>query len=148
MQALEQEDYFGPDHRFVKELSPSDFDEGAPWQLKPRTDPTTGEKIPSSGMVLFYAPWCGFCKKVKQSWIDAAKLSGFCDFYAFNCEKHKSHLSKIKSDMPQLVRGYPTIVLYKNGSPDEYYQGDRSAQGFVSTCMNLCKDGKCRSKMS
>ena len=144
MQEPESQDYFGPDHRFVAELTPSDFDEDAPWRLKPGRDPRTGRSIPLSGMILFYAPWCGFCKKVKDQWIEAAKVSGFCDFFAFNCEKHKTHLAKIKADMPQLVQGYPTIVLYQNGSPDEYYQGERSAQALVSACMVLCKGGKCK----
>ena len=145
MQEPEINDYFGPDHRFVKELQPSDFDDNAPWQLKPGRN-SQGKITPICGMVLFYAPWCGFCKKVKDLWVEAASTCGFCDFFAFNCEKHKGHLSKIKADMPQLVRGFPTIVIYMNGSPDEYYQGDRTTQAFVSTCMGLYEGGKCRLK--
>lgn len=144
MQQPESEDYFGSDHRFVRELSPSDFDEDAPWQLKPVVDSKTGEKYPATGMLLFYAPWCGYCKRTKDPWMEAAKLGGFCDFFAFNCEKNKAHLEKIKADMPQLVQGFPTIVLYKDGSPDEYYQGERTAQAFVTACMGLCKSGKCK----
>jgi len=131
MSKSEINDYFGPKHRFVIELKPEDFDENAPWRLKPRKE--TGKL--QSGMVLFYAPWCDYCKKVKEPWIKAAKTTGFCDFYAFNCEKYKNHLSKIKSDMPQLIRGFPTIIIYNDGEPNEYYKGERTVESFVKECM-------------
>lgn len=147
-QRPESEDYFGPDNRYVVELSPSDFDEKAPWVLKPKARSSTAEQSPSpkmgSGMVLFYAPWCGFCKAVKEPWLEAAKVAGFCDFYAFNCEKNRGHLDKIKTDMPELVRGYPTIILYKDGQPGDYYEGERTKQAFIDTCMRVCGKGRCK----
>lgn len=132
----ETDDYFGQDHRFVVELTPDDFDKTAPWLLKPG-----GES--GSGMLLFYAPWCGYCKKVREPWADAAKISGFCDFYAFNCEKYKSHVAKIKADMPQLISGFPSIIRYQDGQPDEYYKGDRTVDALVAECMSACGD-KCK----
>ncbi len=137
----EKEDYFGQDNRYVIELTPDDFDERAPWVLKPRSAVKT--KNYGSGLLLFYAPWCPHCKSLKEPWLEAAKMAGFCDFYAFNCEKYQSHLDKIKADMPELTRGYPTIILYRNGQPDEYYQGERTKQAFLDTCMRICGGGKC-----
>jgi thiol-disulfide isomerase/thioredoxin len=136
----ESEDYFGENNRYVKELKPEDFDITSSWILRNRS----GEKV--NGMVLFYAPWCGYCKKVKNDWLEAAKSSGFCDFYAFNCEKHKNHMLKIKEDMPKLIDGFPSIVIYKDGVPDDYYTGGRSAPELVAACMKMCSGGKCKKK--
>lgn len=130
---MSTEDYFA-NSKFVQELSAKDFNSTAPWKL------ASG----GNAMVLFYAPWCGFCKATREPWEKAAKVSGFCDFFAFNCEKNKAHLEKIRADMPQLVRGYPTIIMYKNGEPDEYYNGERTQQEFTQACMRLCGDGKCK----
>ena len=124
----ETADYFGQGNKYITELTPSDFESVAPWRLKGG----------ASGMVLFYAPWCGYCKRVAPEWEKAAKTVGFCEFYAFNCEKYKDHVMKIKEDTPELIKGYPSIVIYKEGSPDEYYDGDRSSKSLVSTCMRTC----------
>ena len=129
---MESQDYFGPNNKFVKELVPSDFDSAVPWQLKS----IDNKKV--SGLVLFYAPWCPHCKVVAPEWEKAGKMSGFCDFYAFNCEKNKNHVMKIKEDMPELIQGYPSIIYYENGVPGEAYVDPRDAKSFVKYCMNKC----------
>jgi thiol-disulfide isomerase/thioredoxin len=129
----EDQDYFGPNNRYVKELTPKDFDSIAPWKLKDK----------GNGIMMLYAPWCHFCKALKPDWEKAAQISGFCNFYAFNCEKHKSHLSKIREDMPELVTSYPTIIIYKNGEPVETFNEDRTVDALVKACMRSCVNGKC-----
>jgi thiol-disulfide isomerase/thioredoxin len=133
---MEDQDYFG-ESRYVKELKPSDFDDYAPWLLKPH-------KYPISGFVLYYAPWCPHCKLVQEPFIEAAKTSGFCDYMALNCEKQKNHKNKIVADMPHLIQGYPSIIVYKNGSPSHVYTGERTTEGFLQECMKVCGDGKCK----
>lgn len=135
---MDDQDYF-KDNRYVKELLPSDFDEHAPWILKPSSG---GHSI--SGFVLYYAPWCPHCHNVKEPFIEAAKTAGFCDYMALNCEKQKEHKNKIVSDMPHLIKGYPSIIVYKNGSPSHVYTGERTAKGFLDQCMITCKNGKCK----
>ena len=113
----------------VKELKDTDFDEYA----------TSNIKNKHTGMVLYYAPWCGYCKRIKQDYERAAKISLFCDFFAFNCEKNKHHYNKIKQDTPELIQGFPTIILYKNGEPYEKFDKERTVDKFLSACMEMCK---------
>lgn len=129
---MESQDYFGPTNRYVKELQVSDFNKIIPWEL----NPINGKKV--NGLVLFYAPWCPHCKVVAPEWESAAKMSGFCDFFALNCEKNKNHVMKIKEDMPELVQGYPTIVYYEDGIPEEAYVGERDSKSFAKFCMDKC----------
>ena len=125
---METENYF--DGSIVKELEDTDFNEYA----------TSSIKNKQTGMVLFYAPWCGYCKRVRDVYEKAANISLFCDFLAFNCERNKRHYNKIKQDTPELVQGFPTIILYKNGEPYEKYNDERTVENFISACMKICKE--------
>jgi len=122
------EDYFGPSNKFVMELTPSDFDATTINNLKK----------PECGLVLFYAPWCGYCKAVKDEWVEAAKKTGFCDFMAMNCEKNKVWCLKVKEEYPDFIKSYPTIWVYKKGKPVEKYEGERSPSSLISLCMRSC----------
>ena len=116
--------------QFVTELSPSDFDPVATWKLK---------NHPDCALVLFYSNWCGHCKAMKQDYEDFAKKASFMDVLAFDCAAHEGHLSKIQNDMPQLVRGFPTLVFYSNGQPTEQYQGDRSRASLLKESIRVCQ---------
>lgn len=124
-------DGFFSNSRYVKLLSPGDFDPVATWKLK--------TKEPS--MVLFFVNWCGYCKAVKDEWEKLGKQTGYCNVYAFDCDKHKGHTDKIKTDRPGLIQGYPTIVMYCNGEPKETHSGERTVASFTQTCMR-CSSGK------
>ena len=113
---------------FVKELSPKDFDSYIPWKLK-------GNKC---AIVLYYAPWCQYCKAVKDTWLKLGETAAFFDVYALNVEKHKAHMAKIKEDMPNLVTSYPTIIIYQFGKPKEQYQGERTLKKLTEACMRVC----------
>ena len=118
--------------RFVKELTPKYFDSKVSWKLKSA----------SCAMVLFYCPWCPHCKAMKEVWEKLGQMATFIDVQAFNCEKHKGHILKIQEELPELVRGYPTIVIYKDHIPVEEYRGDRSLQSLLKTSMRVCNGGR------
>lgn len=114
----------------VRELTPDDFERVATWKLADR----------GCAAVLFYCAWCPHCVAVKKEWERFGKMCGFAMVAAFNCEKHKSHISKIKEDMPELVKGYPTIIFYSQGSPVEQYMGERVAGEFLKAGMRVCEN--------
>jgi len=83
-----------------------------------------------TSLVLFYADWCGHCKKLKPTWNECskkAKDSGL-NMVQINVgegtEKDKSLCEKYEID------GYPTIMIFKNGKATPY-NGPRTEEGFL-----------------
>jgi len=84
-------------------------------------------KVPA--LVMFYAPWCGYCKRLKPDFAAAAtELKG------------ESMLAGMDVDQPhnQAVRtafnitGFPTIVYFEKGSIKYKFGGENSKDGIVS----------------
>ena len=125
------EDYFSSSS-FVTELTAKDFDPVETWKLQNH----------KCSIVLFYAPWCPYCKAVENVWNELGEMAAFFDVCAFNCEKNKKHLQKIQHDMPELVGGFPTMIIYEKGDPVEKVgtsESERTVATFVKACMRACK---------
>ena len=81
-------------------------------------------------LVLFYADWCGHCKKIKPVWEETAKKVNADEvkMIKVNCgegnEKDQEIMKKYNID------GYPTIIKFINGKP-QMYQGNRDADSFM-----------------
>ena len=125
------QDYFS-NSRFVTELTPKDFNQVATWKLKNH----------KCSIVMFYLPTCPYCKAMKDIWEELGETAAFFDVCAFNCGKYRTHLNKIKNDMPHLVNGFPTMIIYENGSPIEQVgetEEERNVSYFTAACMRACK---------
>ncbi len=89
--------------------------------------------------IIFYAPWCGHCKNMKEDVSNIAR--GFSEnglddvFCAVNCEKHKELLSKKDID----IQGYPTINFVMDGKV-ESYEGPRNPQGLLTKITTSIED--------
>jgi len=80
-------------------------------------------------LVMFYADWCGHCKKLKPVWDEAAADVNKDEkkMIKVNCGEGTADDEKIMKKYN--VQGYPTIIKFINGKPSEY-QGDRDADSF------------------
>ena len=80
-------------------------------------------------LVMFYADWCGHCKKLKPVWDEAAEDVNKDDkkMIKVNCGNGTEDDEKLMKKYN--VQGYPTIIKFVNGKPSEY-QGDRDADSF------------------
>lgn len=100
----------------VLELSDSDFSTRVA-----ETDTT---------LVMFYAPWCGHCKRLKPEYAHASELLRISDpaiaLAQIDCtEAGKETCNKFS------VSGYPTLKIFKNGEFSSEYNGPREAAGIV-----------------
>lgn len=77
-------------------------------------------KRPEKTLVLFYADWCGHCKKMKPVWDETAE----------KVNKEKTRMVKVnvgdKTDEQEAliakykIDGFPTVMVFQNGKPTPY----------------------------
>ena len=83
-------------------------------------------------LVLFYAPWCGHCKKLIPVWDDLGdKYSGNSriSIEKINCEEDTTAAKKYE------IEAFPTILMMSGGVKKEY-TGSRdmeSIEGFLQS---------------
>ncbi|XP_053624700.1 protein disulfide-isomerase A5 isoform X2 [Plodia interpunctella] len=79
-------------------------------------------------LIMFYAPWCGYCKQMKPEYVAAAsELKGESLLAAIDVAKPGN--SKIR----QLynITGFPTLLYYERGQFKFPYNGDNKKQAIV-----------------
>lgn len=83
------------------------------------------EDSPEKSLVLFYAPWCPHCKTMMGDWNRLRKrnMDGL-RIVKVNCDEQPKMAEKYN------VKGFPTIVLFKNGKKI-HFEGPRNYDNFV-----------------
>lgn len=120
----------------VKELTPSSFNPFITYHLKLKKS-----DAPQYTFVMFYAPWCGYCKRTKELWTECAKQAKLqklkIKVKSFNCEKNKDYLLLMNEEYKRkshkkFVPSYPTLILYKDEVPVKVFTGERTLSNLMS----------------
>lgn len=85
-------------------------------------------------IILFYSPQCIHCQMMKQDWSDFARDSKNKNIFSYNC------LSGLSEDLRSMVKGYPTILFFKNGKKEKEYHGNRTTESFLKEMKETCGD--------
>lgn len=80
-------------------------------------------------LVLFYADWCGHCKKIKPVWDETAKEVNVEEvkMIKVNCGEGTDEDQRVMKKYS--IDGYPTIIKFVNGKAS-MYQGERNSESF------------------
>lgn len=91
-------------------------------------------------LVMFYAPWCGHCKRMKPEYLAAAKelvKDGFSNCLAMvDCTVNPEVTEQFN------IEGFPTIKLFKNGKYIKDYTGERTVEEIKKFVMVYFNDKK------
>jgi len=109
-------------------------EEEIPWSATPgdvvhMTDDSfeTDLQRSSHAMVMFYAPWCKHCQAFKPAYSSVATLlKGQAFIGAMDATEWKVTPPKFE------VKGYPTVLYFRDGKMVETYQGPRDKASVVS----------------
>ncbi|CAI5950697.1 unnamed protein product, partial [Closterium sp. NIES-64] len=95
------------------------------------TDANFKRKTKGHTFVMFYAEWCGHCKRLIPVWsqlADELKEAGRADvsMASLLATEHRAHPAA------KLVRGFPTLIWFHGARPVAQYEGDRSRESLLA----------------
>ena len=94
---------------------------------------STCEELPSKlnkdkQLVLFYANWCGHCKKMKPDWDSASQEVGNEKMIKVDVGEGTPEQKKMMEKYD--VQGFPTILVFENGEYIAKHE-ERSKESFL-----------------
>ena len=93
------------------------------------SDDVEGHVKSGTKLVLFYADWCGHCKKIKPIWEETSSEVNDEELKMIkvNCGEGTPADQKIMKKYS--IDGYPTIIKFVDGKA-QLYQGERDVESF------------------
>lgn len=87
-------------------------------------------------LVLFYAPWCGFCKQLKPEYAAAAsELKGHSILAAIDVNRPENAIIRQQYN----ITGFPTMLYFENGIQKFVYEGENNKNGLAGFMKNPSK---------
>ncbi|XP_021941070.1 protein disulfide-isomerase A5 isoform X2 [Zootermopsis nevadensis] len=87
-------------------------------------------------LVLFYAPWCGFCKQLKPEFaLAATELKGHSVLAAIDANRPENVIVRQHFN----ITGFPIMLYFENGNLKFLYEGENNRNGLVGFMKNPSK---------
>ncbi|XP_055596873.1 protein disulfide-isomerase A5 [Uranotaenia lowii] len=84
-------------------------------------------------LVMFYAPWCGFCKTLKPEFSAAAtELKPKYILAAIDVNRPENSIIRKQYN----ITGFPTLLYYENGRMKHTFDGENNRAGIVAFMKN------------
>lgn len=80
-------------------------------------------------MLMYYAPWCGFCKQLKPDY-SAAATELKPDYVMAAIDVNRPENAKVRKT--HNITGFPTLLYYENGEMKFTYEGENNKAGLVA----------------
>lgn len=80
-------------------------------------------------MIMFYAPWCGYCKQMKPDY-SAAASELKPNYVLAAIDVNRPENSKVRKMFN--ITGFPTLLYFQHGALKQVYEGENKKDAIVA----------------